>query len=238
VRSVSLLTLRSRIATRYNLPTLGSNSWISTTELNTEINASLQRFYALLMDCSGDDYFASYTDITTSDGVDLTSMPAGFMRALNVTWLRDTDDPVQLEQASARDARKSGLIAQSWDSYTPTWAPHGLAAIRWFPTPNATYTVRVTYSKIPADLAADADTFDAGLGWEEWVVNDVCAAALCPREERDPSVYVTERDRMELRIRDQAPVRGDTSGGLLLDNCGPERMGSWELRNWLTRGGH
>lgn len=227
------------MVTRYNLPVLSDASWITQDELNIEVNASLQAFYALLMDCQGDDYFATYADVTTVASADTSDLPDGFVRALNVTWLRDTDDPVQLEQAQARDARMSGLVAQSWDCYTPKWALHGVNALRWFPTPNAVYTVRLTFVKLPADLdelLESGDTFDAGPGWEEWVVNDVCAK-LADREERDPGRFVQERERMEARIRDQAPQRGDTSGGLLLDASPTGRMGSWELRNWLTRGG-
>lgn len=234
MRAISLSVLRARVVRRYTLPPLGANTWITQAELDVEINASLQGFYALLMDCMGDDYLVTYEDITTTAEVDLTSLPEGFQRVINVTWLRDTDDPVQLEQGQARDARRSGLIAQSWDNYTPKWAPHG-AAIRWLPTPNAEYTVRVTYSKIPADLVAEGDTFEAGLGWEEWVINDVCSR-LAPSEERDPTAFNDARNAMELRIRDQAPLRGDTSGGLLLEKS-PEAMGSWEYRNWLSRSG-
>lgn len=239
MRSVSLATLRSRVALRFNLPTVDATSWVTTTELNAEINASLQQFYALWMDGQGDDYFAAYEDVATSANVDLTSLPDGCFRVLNVTWLRATDDPVQMEQAHPREARLSGLEPQSWDSVRPRWAPHGTSSIRWLPTPSAEYSLRVTYVKLPADLndSEETATFDGGPGWEEWVINDVCEK-LCPRDERDPSGFTAAKDAIEARIRDQAPQRGDVSGGLLLDRTPrPGTMGDWEYRNWLSRNG-
>jgi hypothetical protein len=239
-RLIQLTALRESIRLRYDLGSFAaSGTWTSTAAVNAQINASLQSFYGMLIDCSGDEYFGTVTDITTTANVDLTSLPARFLRLHDLTWLRDTDDPIQLRPAETRDAVMSGLTSQDWDVYRPVYRLQGMNAIRWLPTPKAVYTVRCTYSALPADLVNDTDTFDAGPEWDEWVINDVCRKFAQREQSGDITSFIQERDRIAMRIREQAPIRTDANNtGLLLAEpmIGYEDgVGDWQLRELVTR---
>lgn len=216
-RLVTLEDIREDIRTRYDLPAFTSATWETTNQVNRMINQSIQALSAVIMDSISDEYFATYEDITTAANIDLVSMPDRCARLIDVTWLKDTDQTVKLTQADARDIRKSGYEPKSWDSWTPRYKTHGNNALRLFPTPSEAYTLRITFLQLPEDLSADDDVFEAGPGWEEWVISDVCAK-LAIREEKDAAIYLSMRADAEERIRNQAPLRGDTGGNLFLDD--------------------
>lgn len=233
MRSVSLSELREEVRTRYDLPTFTTTTFVTTTLVNSLINKSLQSFYALLMQCYGDNYFAASEELTTSANVPLTSLPTRFSKLIALHWLRATGDVVKIKPASVDHIRHYGLDPVSWSEYGPRYRLSGVSAIEWFPTPNAAYDVRCDYVAIPDDLGEE-DAFDAGPGWEEWVVLDVCRK-IASREEKDPSVWLAERADIEQRIRSQAPERDEGESLVLRDVTGMA-LGAWELRNRLTNG--
>lgn len=241
-RLIELSALRESVRQRYDLGQFSATSWTTDAAIDAELNASLQSFYALLLSCAWDEYFGRVTDLTTTAGVDMSSLPPRFFRLHDLTWLRAPDEPYPIRPAESPHAELSGLVPRDWDSICPRYRLHGMNTLRWLPAPSAAYTVRCTYSALPPDLVADTDPFDAGPGWDEWVVSDVCAK-LATREEKETGPYLTRRADAEGRIREQAPVRGDVSTDLLLDDRGRLRdgsfgtagWGSWELRNLVTR---
>jgi hypothetical protein len=233
-RSVSLTEVREEIRLRYDLPSFTSTTFITTTAVNSFINQSLQAYYAILLECFGDNYFAESSTITTNDGVALSSVPSRFTKLLSLHWLRGTNDAVKLFPASAFEMGLYSLGAVSWNDYAPRYRLSG-AAFEWFPIPNAAYSVRCDYMGLPANLSADADFFDGGNGWEEWVVLDVCRK-IAGKEEKDPSTWLAERADVEQRIRKQAPDRDEGEPLVLRDASRSGGESAYQRRNRLTSG--
>lgn len=229
-RTVSLSTLREAVRTRYELPAFSTTTWCTTAQVNSLINESLQAYYALLMECYGEEYFSTSSTITASSAT--TSFPTRCHKILNLWWLRGTDDVVRIHRGSADDLLLANYAAKSWNEYCPKYRLQGTATILWLPTPSTSYNVRCDHVALPADLSADGDTAEFGPGWEMQTVADVCQK-LAQREEKDPTVFMAERAEWEARIRRQAPdriegeplqLRDVTSGGL----------SAYQLREILT----
>ena len=207
MRQVTFAAVRTAIQVRYDLPDFSTTTKPTTAQINIMINQSAARLSALLVASFGDDYFTTTGTLTTVASTATTTLPTDFYKLRQLVWLRATDDPVEIMRASLDDyARYSLLTAVAWSGYAPVYRFQGASTLRWLPTPNAAYAVTCTYVAAPATLSADGDTIDAGPGWEEWIVQDVCVRLAQIREE-DPSVYMAERADCETRIRSQAPGR-------------------------------
>src|SRR5688572_12105413 len=160
------------------------------------INASLQGFYALLMKCYGDAYFARSQEITTSPNIALTSLPTRCVKLTRLWWLRAPDDVVQVHRAGVEGLQVANYVARAWSQCAPFYRLQGANTVQWLPIPTEAYRVTCDHIATPADLVADTDAFDAGLGWEEWVINDVCRK-IAAKEQTDPTVYLSERNDWE-----------------------------------------
>lgn len=232
-RSITLSEIREEIRVRYDLPSFSTTTFITTTAVNSLINQSLQAYYAILLECFGDNYFAESTTITTDDDTALSSLPSRFTKLLSLHWLRGTNDVVKILPANATEIGLYSLGSVAWTNYSPRYRLSG-NAIEWFPTPNAAYSVRCDYMALPSNLSADTDFFDGGNGWEEWVVLDVCRK-IAGKEEKDPSTWIAERNDVEARIRKQAPDR-DEGEPLVLRDASRRWESDYERRNRLTGG--
>lgn len=233
-RLVTFSDLREEVRLRYDLPSaFSSSTFVTTTAVNSWINKSLQAYYALLLECFGDNYFATNTTLTTTPSTSTTALPSRFTKLLSMRWLRGTNDSVKLLPASSDEIGLYALGAVSWSDYSPRFRLTS-SAVEWFPTPSAAYSVRCDYMALPADLSADGDTFDAGNGWEEWVILDVCRK-IAAKEETNPASWLAERDDFERRIRMQAPDR-DEGESLSLRDVTRRGESAYERRNRLTAG--
>ena len=231
-RTVTLSEVRELVRTQYDLPAFSTTTWVTTALVNSLINSSLAAYYGLLTECYGDNYFTTSATITTSAGVNLSSLPSRCSKVLRLWWVRGTDDVVPISRGSADDLVLASYAARSWDDYSPRYRLSGISAIQWLPTPNAAYDVLCDHVAIPVDLSADGDTFEAGPGHEFFVVNDVCAR-LAIREEKDPSAFMAERARFEQLIQTQAGERHEGDALTLRDADGYVES-AWERRNRLT----
>lgn len=227
--------LKAAILSQYDMAETSTDSFVTTDALDAFCNRALRRYYALLTECAVDHYNELQVTSTTSAGVALTSLPTRFRRLGSIVWQRGTDDLVTLEPARPDDEWLIGYSAQGWDAWLPRFKMAG-ATIQWLPAPLSTETVYITYSATPGDLSADADAFEAGDGWEQFVIADVCVM-LGSKEERSLQAWVAMREEAREAIMTQAPLRGDTrTGGLLLDTQSAYAS-DWDLRNRLTVGG-
>jgi hypothetical protein len=209
-RTVTLSGVRERIRTAYDLPSFSTTTWVTTAAVNSMINESLQSYFGFLVGCFGDNYFADSTTLTTVADTGTSALPADCHKVLALHWVRGTDDVVKLRRGTVDDLKLAGYSSQSWHDYCPSYRL-GTSTVQWLPKPSAAYSVLLDYVALPADLSADGDTFEAGNGWETWVIADVCAK-LAAREEKDPSVWFAERADAERRIRAQAPERDEGDG--------------------------
>lgn len=227
--------LKTSILSQIDMATTSSNSFVNTTALNAFCNRALRRYYALLNECGVDHYNELQTTITALANTLDTALPSRFQRLTSLVWLRGTDDLVELEPARPEDEYLAGYSSVDWSSFiTPRFKMHG-SSIRWLPKSISNQTVYITYAATPGDLSADGDTFEAGSGWEAFVIYDVCAM-IAAKEERGIGEWVALREEARQSILLQAPLRGDTRHNLFLDSAGLDHLTDWELRNRVTLG--
>lgn len=202
-RLVRFEDLRESVRTRYKLPAFDADGFVTLDEVNAMINASLASFYAMLMEAYGDEYFSATQTITTTAGLSVDSLPDRCTKLMSLHWVRGTDDVVPIQRGTKDDMMLAAYSAQAWTTYEPKYLPSG-QAIQWLPTPNAAYTVLAAFAQLPVDLVDDNDTFEAGPGWDEWVVADVCRK-IAESEDQDVRKFMTARDSHEAKIRTQKP---------------------------------
>lgn len=232
-RTVTFANLRTAIQARYDLPAFSTTTWLTTSQVNTMINASVQALSAMLIEAYGDNYYTTSSSLTTTSGVNLTSLPTRCYKLLTLWWVRGTDDIVKVSRGNLDDLRLANYASKSWSEYKPRYRLQGTSSVQWLPTPNAAYTVTCDYVQLPAELSADGDTFEAGPGWEEWCVADVCRK-IAAREEKDITSWMGERADAEARIRAQAPERDEGEALSVRDTFNPYGMSDYELRNRIT----
>jgi hypothetical protein len=231
-RTVSLTTITEDIRQRCDLPTFTSSTFITSTAVTRFINVSLQRLYGLLQQVHGEEYFAKSTTLSPSSAT--TALPSDFLRVLKMLWLRGTNDIVEVPRAKLDELYWTQESAQAWTS--PRYRLQGTNVL-WHPVPNQTYSVKLFYVYAPADLASGSDTFDAGPGWEEFVVADVCRM-IDERQDKPTQTWLAMLGDAERRIREQAP-RHDGDGLQIRDVMGREyARGDRAYRDWLTTRGY
>ena len=233
-RTVTFSTLREAVRTRYDLPTFSTNSWLKTADVNAMIVTSAQALAGMLIEAYGDNYFTTSATITTTPSTGTTALPTRCYKVLQFWWVRGSDDVVKIQRGSVDDLKLASFSARSWDEYGPRYRLQGTGNVQWLPTPSNAYTVACDYVQLPADLSADGDTFEAGPGWEEWLIADVCRK-ISAREEKDISSWMAERGDAEARIRSQAPERDEGEALSVRDTWSPHgNMSDHEFRNRLT----
>ncbi len=164
----------------------------SNSEINGYINARARKVHREVVKAYGNAYAGTSTDVTTVAGTAAYALPAAFMKlsSYGVWWVQGSHNTL-LHRYNPNEAL-SRLSTQGWTSY-----PYGAyrsnvrydlfnKQIRFLPTPQAVYTVRVHYIPTPTTLSADADVYDGIMGLEEcitWLV----AADMLAKQESDNS---------------------------------------------------
>jgi hypothetical protein len=232
-RTVAFSVLKEAVRQRYDLPAFSTTTWCTTAAVNALVNESLQGLAALLIGCYGDEYYSTTATLTATANTATTSLPTRCIKVLKLWWIRGTDDVVPICRGNADDTMLANYSAKSWTDYSPRYRLLGTASIQWLPMPSASYSVACHHVALPADLSGDSDTVECGLGWEQWVINDVCSK-LAAREEKDPTAFLMARADWERRILEGAPDRIEGESLQLRDADG-YAPGAYELRNILSR---
>lgn len=219
-RLITLEEARELIRVRYDLPTeFSANTFVTLAAVNAMINESLQAYYAILAECYGDNYFADSETFTTTADVEVSSLPDRCAKVTALWWIRGTDDIVQIRRGTTAHLKLASFDSKNWSQHLPRYRLRGVGAVQWLPKPSEEYSVRCDYVALPADLSDDEDTFDSGMGWEGFIVNDVCAK-IAMREQASPAEFLAVRSDVEARIRAQAPERDEGEGLAVRDACG------------------
>jgi hypothetical protein len=232
---VTLAQLREDIRLEYNLPTITSTSFVTTTALTRLVNQAANSYYKLLTECYGDGYLTKSATITTIAGLDISSLPSDFLTLKKLYWVRGTADIVPLHIANNDNLLINNYGSQSWSNYTPRYKLED-TVIRWFPTPSAIYTVLVDYIYQPVALSVDSDTVDVKLNGDLFIIYEVCRR-IAIREDKDPSVFMFERDRVAKEIKELASERDESANKILRGINSTYQESTQQRRDRLTNYG-
>ncbi len=189
--STTLLQLRTRVR---RLADVVGSTFVTDAELTERINVAYKELYGLLVRNSLQRSETTYT--VTANGAASYALPANFLGLIGV-YRSVGEDFVPLERFD--DKFKPGSRTGDASKYRVVGSNLVL-----YPKPSSG-TYDVVYIPVPGDMAADADTMDGVLGWEEFVVLDAAIYVL-EKEESDTSKLEFKRDRILKRIQDEAQI--------------------------------
>lgn len=198
--SKTLLQIRTQIRQRIEMENSG---FIKDAEFNSYINASIKELYDLMISAYGNDYFANTTPhvITTNSMDTFYALPADFYKLLGVDLVMGANRIIKLRPFQFNERDKYQIGGQ-WSAVLGNDGPrYKLTAnkIQFAPYPAGSYTVNLWYIPVPAELTLDTDTMESLMGWEEYVIVDVCIKAL-NKADLNPSAFMAQKAELKHRI--------------------------------------
>jgi hypothetical protein len=190
------------------------------SNLTTEIQAAFSEGYALVVQENSGFYDTSDT-VTTTNAVAFVALPP-------TTWItraidrQEGADFVPLPRIGIKDRNRYGTTPGR-----PT--AHRLTArgIDLYPTPDAAYTLRVTYTPVAPTLDTTAREFYNS--WEEYTISGALVR-LYKNMGREATQWLQDLSAASARIKGEASERNSTGPELLNLHEGWE--GSEDLDRW------
>lgn len=169
--------------------------------LTTEIQAAFAEWYELVVR-TNEGYFDTRDIAITTSGSDFVALPDGTWRVRAVDRL-DGTDYVNVPRVGVKDRNRFG-------SRTGKPLGHRLTnrGIDLYPTPDAAYTLRITFTPVAPTLDTTARNFFNS--WEEYTVFGALVR-LYLNQNRDASQWQQQLQIQAARIIDSASER-DSSG--------------------------
>ncbi len=198
----TLSQLRTLVRQKADIENDGNH--ITDAEIDSYINAGVEALYSLLTDGTDGTLFSKNAGVLHKLGTNTYQLPSDFGQLVSVdiftggTYVRSTQaDPQDQAQLSQKVYQGSAYTRHflKWN------IEQGRGELWIYPEPSATVDVAAQYIPEPPVLSLDTDTLKFPTFWYQWVVYD--AAISCSiKEESDPSALMSERERIERRVRD------------------------------------
>lgn len=164
--------------------------------VNSEIQAAFGEFYELVADVNEGYWDTTGTALTTASTA-FVALPADAWRVRAIDRF-ETPDYIELVQIGISDRNWFSATTDKPRAYRLT-----ARGIDLYPTPDAIYTLRVTYTPTAPVLSVAREYYN---GWEEYVIYGALIR-LAENEERDTSEWQNRVDRQAARIKGAASGR-------------------------------
>ena len=187
------------IRVRCDLPTYSTTTPVTSAAILSMVTGSALSLSGLVRSAYGADFFETSADLSTQSGLAYVSLPENCSSVRRLVWVRGADDFVKIERAAQDD---TNAWSGGWSNSTPVYRLRS-GNVALFPTPLATYTIRLTYDT-GIIIAATTDTISAEAGWREWLALDVCRK-IRQRQQKDASDFVFSQQEQEHLIRSLVP---------------------------------
>lgn len=215
--------IRDAVLFRADLPASEPRR-VSNAQIDTLINRSMRRLQGILESFHSEDYLRSQQVVNllaSSPTVPLTGQP----KILHVLWKLanasgSQDQYLRLGTVGEFDIATHGTEVEAWSRHdAPRWTINTTAAgvreITFVPVPGNDEDLLLV-TQLELVYADDVETREIDYAWEEWVVLD-CLVAIRQRDKQDAGDILGERERTEIRIREQAPERKKDERVTVLD---------------------
>lgn len=193
-------TLAQLITITRNRGDLRSTVRFPESLLTQELQAAFAEGYELVVELN-EGFYDTTANVTTANGVAFVALPADawITRALDRI---DGSDFIPMPRIGIKDRNRYG-------STTGRPCEHRLSArgIELYPTPDAVYTLRVTYTPVAPTLDTTAREFYNS--WEEFSVFGALVR-LYDNMGRDASAWRTSLEQQRARITKAASSRNST----------------------------
>ena len=204
--SITLAVIRQHIRERGDVV---NDPFITDSELNTMINASYASLYNLQVSLN-QDYFVNESSMAVSSGVDSYPLPTDFHKCLGDDVLADGTKYIPLKKFVFAERNRHGIMRYTIQANN----------LKLRPIPNGDYTLKLYYVPIYTQLTTDSSTLDGVNGYEEYIVWD-CVVKCRQKKEEDPSIALSERERIRGEIMEAAAER-DSSAPAYVSNANSE----------------
>lgn len=203
-RTVSLADLRTALQRETDLPEIGEDTFVTTSEANQYLNDAAYDLTALLSEVMPGGYLDTSATTSTVANTATLDLPNDFYQLRNV-WHSVDNSLVPLEEW--RDDRRTiDLQPKAWSSGTRIRYRLKANTLEFDPIPSGAYSVRMDYVPIVAVMVDDADTFDVRIGWDRYIVL-TAAIRVLTRQELPIQEMAALLGKVEDSIRRQAPQR-------------------------------
>lgn len=224
----SLDDIRTTIRNRGNLR---NTVRFPNATIDTEAQAAWKELYGIIVRAH-QGYFDTDTDAQGSPV--LTVANQGYVPLPTGTWavravdLLDGGEYVALRLVGKKDRNRYGTAVRDKPvAYRPS-----ARGLELFPTPNAVYTLRITYTPVAPQL--DSTQREYYVGWEEYVIAGALIR-LCGTQRTESATWVKLITETEARIIAEAN-EANTQGPEYLNLYGDgdiDGIGDWDRPvNW------
>jgi len=166
------------------------------SSLTVEVQAAFAEFYELVASVN-EGYWDTDATVSTVANQGYVALPSSTWQVRGVDFL-DGSDYRELAQVGLAERNRYGSTTDEPRAYRLT-----ARGVDLFPTPNAIYTLRVTYTPSAPTLGTARDFFN---GWEEYVLYGALVR-LALNEERSAGEWQAQLDRQIQRIKGGATGR-------------------------------
>ena len=222
-------TLEELRAEVLDLNDMELDAFVTQSSLDDQINRSVEQLYDLIIE-QVPEFGSTFEVLQSIPDEPTLPLADDFYQLLGVDWKPQNS----FRRMRPLDfARRNDQQDVEWGLYsTPMFRTEG-NAIRFFPTPQSAFEVRIWYTTIAPELVADTDPLEFPNGWGSWVVFNTAEFYRIKAEDEVGEILsrknvLTERiiraarkrHRVGMRPRD---VRGERRQG----------TGRWNDWGWL-----
>lgn len=216
--SDTLANLRTKV--REEADVVGETARHPDAAIDRRINTAIQELYRKLQIANPYEYIHKTSSLSTTASQATVDLPSDWERVISVvvtangeSWIAERAYLPQLDELVADDDGNDWQVG-AFVRYAVLGADavvnaSGTGKLKFYPIPQSSYTVDVTYNPVAGSLSGTSDTFE-DFGFEEYVVV-VAAQALKRQDDLDDSLQERRRQMLEVDINRYVYTR-DLSG--------------------------
>lgn len=202
--SITLLELRTQARDRADMK---NSQFVSDSELNSYINASIAELHDVLVQSYGSDYFVNSYNFTTVAGTDRYALPVDLYKIMGVDANLNGGEYVALKKFNFNE--RTRFTTHS------VWSIMGVPEIRYrlvgsnivfSPIPDSAVPIKLWYVPVATKLTLNTDSFNDLNQYAEYVIVDA-AMKMMQKEESDVSVLMAQKQLLTKRIEEASQNR-------------------------------
>lgn len=192
---MTMLALADLITVVRNRGNLRNTVRFPDSVITTEVQSAFAEFYGLVTR-SHQGFYDTDTTVPTVAAQSFVALPTGTW-SIRAVDLLDGGDYVSLVKVGIKDRNRYGSSTKD----KPRAYRSSARGLELYPTPNAIYTLRLTYTPVAPTL--DATQREFYNGWEEYAINGALIR-LCGTQHTDAGIWVKVITATEARITAEA----------------------------------
>lgn len=195
--SITLLQLRTQARQRADME---NSEFVSDSELNNYINASIAELHDILIQSYGSDYYVKSSTFNTAAGTASYALPSDFYKLQGVEAKVSGNSYITLKKFNFNE-RNRYETAIVWNLAGIPLARYRIIGsnMQFSPTPDQIVEIKLWYTPVATKLSADGDTLDDVNQFAEYVITDA-AIKMMQKEESDVTILMAQKQALLQRI--------------------------------------